>query len=169
MKKLGLIVSIVALTFSSIAPVLADKNNEDKVAVFATQRLALDTAIIIAQGALESCRKKGIQVAVTIVTREGHPQVILRDTFASPITETVSRGKAYTAVMFIASTADLDSRANTPIGRLPGLVMSQGGLTITAGGELVGGIGVSGAPSGQTDEDCAQDGLDLVQSDLDFL
>lgn len=169
MKTSTLIVSMIALTLGSTVPVFAQDKDEDKIAVFATQRLALDTAIIIAQAALESCRKKGIQVGVTIVTRDGNPQVILRDTFASPITETISRGKAYTAVMFNASTAELDSRSNTPVGRVPGLVMSQGGMTITAGGELVGGIGVSGAPSGQTDEDCAQDGLDLVQDELDFL
>jgi uncharacterized protein GlcG (DUF336 family) len=169
MKKLVSLVSILASTMVSITPVFAEEKAEDQVTVFATHRLALDTAVIIAQGAIESCREKGIQVGVTIVTRDGHPQVILRDTFASPITEVISRGKAYTAVMFNASTADLDSRSNTPVGRVPGLVMSKGGLTITAGGELVGGIGVSGAPSGQTDEDCAQDGLDIVQSDLDFL
>jgi uncharacterized protein GlcG (DUF336 family) len=169
MKKLGSLVSIAVATIISITPIFAEEKADDQVAVFATQRLALDTALVIAQGAIASCREKGIHVGVTIVTRHGHPQVILRDTFASPITETVSRGKAYTAVMFNASTADLDSRSNTPVGRVPGLVMSRGGLTITAGGELVGGIGVSGAPMGQTDEDCAQDGLDLVQSELDFL
>jgi uncharacterized protein GlcG (DUF336 family) len=169
MKKLGSLVSIAVATIISITPIFAEEKADDQVAVFATQRLALDTALVIAQGAIASCREKGIHVGVTIVTRDGHPQVILRDTFASPITETVSRGKAYTAVMFNASTADLDSRSNKPVGRVPGLVMSRGGLTITAGGELVGGIGVSGAPMGQTDEDCAQDGLDLVQSELDFL
>lgn len=169
MKTSALIVSMIALTLGTTLPVFAEDKDEDKVAIFATQRLGLDTAIVIAQGALESCRKKGIQIGVTIVTRDGNPQVILRDTFASPITETISRGKAYTAVMFNASTADLDSRANTPIGRVPGIVMSKGGLTITAGGKLVGGIGVSGAPSGQTDVDCAQDGIDLVQDELDFL
>lgn len=169
MKTSALIVSMVALMLGTTLPVFAQDKDEDKVAVFATQRLGLDTAMMIAQGALESCRNKGIQISVTIVTRDGNPQVILRDTFASPITEIISRGKAYTAVMFNASTAELDSRANTPIGRVSGLVMSQGGLTITAGGKLVGGIGVSGAPSGQTDEDCAQDGLDLVQDELDFL
>ena len=169
MKKLGSLVSIAVATIISITPIFAEEKADDQVAVFATQRLALDTALVIAQGAIASCREKGIHVGVTIVTRDGHPQVILRDTFASPITETVSRGKAYTAVMFNASTADLDSRSNTPVGRVPGLVMSRGGLTITDGGELVGGIGVSGAPMGQTDEDCAQDGLDLVQSELDFL
>ena len=117
MKKLVSLVSILASTMVSITPVFAEEKAEDQVAVFATHRLALDTAVIIAQGAIESCREKGIQVGVTIVTRDGHPQVILRDTFASPITEVISRGKAYTAVMFNASTADLDSRSNTPVGR----------------------------------------------------
>jgi uncharacterized protein GlcG (DUF336 family) len=46
--------------------------------------------------------------------------------------------------------------------------MSAGGLPIQAGGQLLGGVGVSGAPSGKTDEQCAQAGIDLVLDDLEM-
>jgi uncharacterized protein GlcG (DUF336 family) len=39
---------------------------------------------------------------------------------------------------------------------------------IRAGGELIGAIGVSGAPGGQADEDCAVIGIASIQDDLDF-
>jgi uncharacterized protein GlcG (DUF336 family) len=39
---------------------------------------------------------------------------------------------------------------------------------IRAGGTLVGAIGVSGAPGGQADEDCAVKGLASIQEDLNF-
>ena len=46
--------------------------------------------------------------------------------------------------------------------------MLGGGVIIRAGGALVGAIGVSGAPGGQADEDCAIKGIATIQADLDF-
>ncbi len=54
------------------------------------------------------------------------------------------------------------------MGKTPGLVFSAGGLPIQAGGAIIGGIGISGAPSGETDEKCAQAGLDAIQDDLEM-
>jgi uncharacterized protein GlcG (DUF336 family) len=39
---------------------------------------------------------------------------------------------------------------------------------IEAAGALVGGIGVSGAPSGDRDDECAKAGIDAVRDKLDF-
>ena len=132
------------------------------------KRLSLETATRVAQGAIEACRKQGIQIGVTVVDRDGTVQVALRDTIAAPITLPISRQKAYTAVNFNAATSQLGERADTPIGRIDGLVMSPGGLPIQAGGQLLGGVGVSGAPSGKTDEACAQSGIDQVVDDLEM-
>ncbi len=132
------------------------------------KRLSLETAQEIAQGAVAACRKEGIQIGVTVVDRDGVIQAVLRDTIAAPITVRISRQKAFTAVNFNAATSQLASRANTPIGRVKGLVMSTGGLPIQAGGMLLGGVGVSGAPSGETDEACAQAGIDKVLDDLEM-
>ena len=134
----------------------------------AVKRLSLEVATRIAQGAIAACRAQGIQVAATVVDRDGTVQVVLRDTIAAPITVSVSRMKAFTAVNFQAATSALTDRADSPIGRLDGLVMSAGGLPIQAGGTLLAGLGVSGAPSGETDEACAQAGLDLVIDDLEM-
>jgi uncharacterized protein GlcG (DUF336 family) len=132
------------------------------------QRLSMETALTIAQGAVASCRKQGIQIAATVVDRNGVVQVQLRDTIAAPITARISRQKAFTAANFNAATSALGDRANSPIGRVKGLVMAAGGLPIQAGGTLLGAVGVSGAPSGKTDEVCAQAGIDRVQDDLEM-
>ncbi|HHI77523.1 MAG TPA: heme-binding protein [Gammaproteobacteria bacterium] len=132
------------------------------------QRLNLDTATRIARAALEACREQGIQVGVSVLDRNGIPQVVLRDTLAPPVTLPISRGKAYAAVMFGVPTSELDARANTPIGRVPGLVMSPGAVPVQAGGALLGAVGVSGAPSGATDEACARAGVEAVQDDLEM-
>lgn len=133
------------------------------------QRLSMDTAVKIAQGAIEACREKGIQIAVTVVDREGTVQVTLRDTIAAPITVPISKMKAYTAVNFNAATSAMADRADTPIGRVEGLVMSAGGVPVLVGGSsLVAGVGVSGAPGGETDEECALAGIAEIQDDLEM-
>ena len=146
------------------APGVAD---EDAM-VIRVKRMSLETANSIAKAAVDACREKGIQIGVTVVDRDGVPQAVMRDTIAPTITLPISKGKAYTAVMFNVSTADLKDRAGTPIGRVPGLVMSAGGLPIQIGGALLGGVGVSGAPSGETDQACAQAGIEAVQTDLEM-
>ena len=132
------------------------------------RRLTMSTALTIARTSIETCTAKGIQISVTVVDRNGIVQIALRDTLAAPITLQVSRGKAYTAANFNAATSALKDRANSPIGRIPGLVMSAGGLPIQVGGALIGAVGVSGAPSGITDEECARAGIDAVLDDLEM-
>jgi uncharacterized protein GlcG (DUF336 family) len=130
------------------------------------KRLSLESANRIALGAIEACRKQGIQIGVTVVDRDGTVQAVMRDTIAAQITVPISRMKAFTAANFNAATSALKDRANTPIGRIDGLVMSAGGLPVEAGGQLLGAVGVSGAPSGETDEACAQAGVDTIIDDL---
>ncbi|MES9968623.1 MAG: heme-binding protein [Candidatus Thiodiazotropha sp.] len=132
------------------------------------KRLTLESANSIALGAIEACRKKGIQIGVTVVDRDGTVQAVMRDTIAAQITVPISRMKAFTAANFNAATSALKDRANSPIGRIDGLVMSAGGLPVQAGGQLLGAVGVSGAPSGETDEECAQTGIDSIIDDLEM-
>ena len=129
---------------------------DEEVGLVSTKRLTLFTALQIAQAAIADCTGRGIQIGVTVVDREGIVQVTLRDTIAAQITVPISERKAFTAANFNAATSALGDRADSPIGRAPGLLMAAGGLPIEVGGSLVGAIGVSGAPSGITDEECAQ-------------
>ncbi len=161
MKRVILGVMMLGLMQTAIA-------EDDEAMLVSTKRMTLKTAMTMAQAAVENCTKQGIQIGVTVVDRDGVVQVALRDTIAAPITVPISKGKAYAAVNFNAATSALADRANTPIGRVPGLVMSAGGLPLQVGGSLVGGIGVSGAPSGETDEACAQAGIDAVQDDIEM-
>ena len=141
---------------------------QEEPGMVSTKRLTLPTALMIAQAAIVECTKQGIQIGVTVVDREGIVQVALRDTIAAQITIPISKGKAYTAANFNSATSAMGDRANSPIGRAPGIIMSAGGLPIQVGGSLVGAVGVSGAPSGITDEECAQAGIDAVLDDLEM-
>ncbi|QKQ25928.1 heme-binding protein [Candidatus Reidiella endopervernicosa] len=64
----------------------------------------------------------------------------------------------------------MENRFTTPfaVAKVDGLVMSAGGVPIQAGGIVYGAVGVSGAPSGVTDEMCAQAGVDAIKDDLEM-
>jgi uncharacterized protein GlcG (DUF336 family) len=130
----------------------------------------LETALRIGQAAIDKCRKEGVQVTVTVVDRGGHAQVVLRDTLSMDVSIAISKKKAYTAMEFNAPTSELINRfpGSYSVPKLDELLMSPGGIPINVGGNIIGGIGVSGAPSGLTDEACAQAGLAAVRDDLEM-
>lgn len=160
-----------------VAAVLATALFSGSVAVQAEQpvlvnvkRMSLDIALKIAQTAIKECRKRGVQISVTVLDRGAHPQVVLRDVLAMDISVPISRQKAHTALAFNSPTSQLEDRFKGPfsVGKFPGLLMSAGGVPVHAGGAIIGGVGVSGAPSGKIDEACAKAGVDAVQADLDM-
>jgi len=157
---------LMAALMISASPVQA----EDDSPVVSIKRLRMETALQIAQAAIAQCRKEGVQISVTVVDRGGHPQVVLRDVLAMDLTLTVSRQKAYSAMSFNSATSALEKRFTTmyAVPKIDGLVMSAGGVPITAGGTILGGVGVSGAPSGLTDEKCARAGVEAVSADLEM-
>ena len=46
---------------------------------------------------------------------------------------------------------------------LPNVTFAQGGVAIMANGNIIGAIGVSGAPGGNLDEDCARVALAKIK------
>ncbi len=135
------------------------------------KRISMETALKIAQAAIAACRKERVQIAVTVIDRGGHVQVVLRDVLAMDLTLPISYQKAYTAMSFNSATSALTDRFKGPavtIAKVDNVLPSPGGVPITASGSILGGVGVSGAPSGLTDEKCAAAGVKAVQADLEM-
>lgn len=135
--------------------------------------LSPDIALELARATLAACRERGFQVAVAVVDRFGVTQVLLRDRFAGAHTVPTATGKAWTAVSFRTGTGELSAMTQpgmpqAGVRALPGVVAIAGGLTVEAGGSLVGGVGVSGAPGGDADEACAKVGIEAVRDRLEF-
>jgi uncharacterized protein GlcG (DUF336 family) len=135
--------------------------------------LAPDVAFDLARAALNQCRKDGYQVAVVVLDRFGAPLVELRDRYAPIAALGIAKGKAWTAVTFTRNTADFvkaikDGTIGAGLAGLPKVTPLVGGLMIEAGGSLLGGVGVAGAPGGDKDEACAKAGLAAVQDKLEF-
>jgi len=130
--------------------------------------LSPELALDLARATLADCKKRGFQVTVAVVDRFG-----VTDRFAGPHTVSTAAGKAWTAASFRTSTTELNAISQpgmmqAGIRNLPGAVIIGGGLTVEAGGSLLGAVGVSGAPGGDADEACAKAGIDAVRDKLDF-
>ena len=167
MSKKGFLLPIIgAISIWSSAATAAD-------ATFDYTALTPETALAAAQAALQSCRDAGYQVAVAVVDRGGVAQVMLRDRFAGPHTPATAIGKAWTAVSFRTNTLGLveltqPGKPSSGVRDLPNVVVLGGGMTIETAGSIVGGIGISGAPSGEADEACAKAGIDAIREAIEF-
>lgn len=118
------------------------------------------------------------KVNVVVVDDGGRLVAAARQDGACKACTEIAENKAITSALYAAATrtmADLSfgvKRDGVNAGLpgaafVPGLVAFAGGLPIkTATGDVIGGIGVSGASENQ-DESCAQAGLDAVSKSLD--
>ena len=127
-------------------------------------------ALTIAQTALETCTKQDYHVSVHVLGRDGEVLVAVRGDNAPPHTMENSQKKAYTARTFRIPSGEFAQRVKenptTGAVHLSGIVAAQGALPIKVGDEVVGAVGVSGAPGGDKDEACAKAGIEKVADQL---
>ena len=130
--------------------------------------LTLAAAQRLAGAVLQDCERRGFQVTVSVVDRDGIEVVTLRDEDATGATVATATGKAFAAAGFQTPTAVLQEAARTSPGftTVPGFVLLPGGQPVRSGGTTVGGIGVSGAPSGEIDDACINVGFASVRDAL---
>ncbi len=140
---------------------------------FTVRHLTPETAQKAVVAALNDCRQRGYQVAVAVVDRSGVVQALMRDRFAGPHTPRTASGKAWTAVSFRTDTSELlkitqPGQPSSGIRNLPHVVAVGGGVPIQSGGNLVGAIGVSGAPGGDQDDLCAKAGIAAIRDEIEM-
>ncbi len=130
--------------------------------------LPLSLAKKAAAAALEKCEEGGYTVSVAVVDRGGNLKVLLRGDGAGPHTVDSSSRKAYTSASLRRSTLHL-AELITKIPSIQALrdmnekiLILGGGLPIEMHGEVIGGIGVGGAPGAHLDEACAAAGLQSI-------
>ena len=161
-------VAAIAATLGSIAFIADDASAQ---AVVSERTIAIGAAQEAATVAMEQCRRDGYRVTVTVVNRAGQIKVVLRDEGANPHTVENSFRKAYTSLTFRLPSGDIGRRPTTTIGAVSILQLAnttggEGALPIRAGNDIIGAIGVSGAPGGEKDLVCAQAGIDKIASGL---
>ncbi|AGA33666.1 hypothetical protein TVNIR_2005 [Thioalkalivibrio nitratireducens DSM 14787] len=139
---------------------------------FLTQRvMSMEMARDIAQATVDACREMGYQTSAVVVDRGGHPQAILRDSLAAPFTIQIAHDKARAVILSnVASSAFRTNRNDIrmEMNHVDGILVLDGGLPVEVAGSMVGAVGVSGAPGGHLDEQCAQAALDALADRIDF-
>jgi uncharacterized protein GlcG (DUF336 family) len=133
-----------------------------------TQRdVSLRMALTIAETALAEC---GINTSVAVVDRAGRLRVFLQGDNANPHNIELARRKAYTARTFrqpSSAWAKRTETTNTGQRMLADVIPLGGGMPINVGEDTIGGVGLSGAPGGQEQEEaCGKAGIAKVADQL---
>jgi len=130
--------------------------------VASRKALTLEGAKAVVAAAASEARRLGTTGVFAVVDEGGHLMAVERldGTFAAGAQ--IAVGKARTAVLFKKPTRffeEVIGKGRTAMTTLPDFTPLQGGLPLTVDGQVVGGIGVSGASSAQQDEELATAGL----------
>jgi len=145
------------------APALAQAPQVEK-----NVSMALSMAIM--QGVLDQCAKDGYKVSVVIIDKGGNVAASVRGDGTPPHTMDFARMKAYTArtrnQTSLATMKQMEDPAFAFLRQIPNVVGVGGGVPIRVGNEVIGGVGVSGAPGGEKDEVCANAGVAKVADAL---
>lgn len=161
MFRLGITAAAMGLALPG--PVLAQ-------AVLQSRMLTAEAANAMVMGALAQCRKDGYKVSAAVVDRGGNLLAFIRDPASGPHTAESSRRKAFTAATFGMTSAAFATLTANPgaagLKDLTGVFALAGGVPIKIGNDVLGGIGVGGAPGGEKDEACANAGLQQVADQL---
>ena len=157
----------VLATVLAALPCLANADS----AVLNVRTLSFAAAHDAATVALETCKKNGYAVTVTVLDRLGRTKVVLHDDGANPHTIENRLRKAYTSLTSKTPSGEYGKRVtSTPTSagllNLDKITTLEGALPILSGKDVVGSIGISGAPGGDKDAACAQAGIDHISKGL---
>ena len=150
---------LAAVLFSGAAAMPAFASN-----VLSEKNLSLEFAEKLAQSAIQACSAKNYNVAVTVVDRAGVVKAVQRMDNAGPHTVEASQMKAYTALSTKNPSGKVMEAAQNNAGAqnmrdIPGFLLLAGGVPVKSGDQVIGAIGIGGAPGGNLDEACAMDAL----------
>ena len=139
-----------------------------------THKLSAALANQLVGDSVAACAQKGYQVVAVVVDLDGVRQAVLRGDGAPIHSMDNAYYKAYTIASLglsrkeettkqIAERMAKNPPTNVPQTQLPNVTYAQGAIAIMAGGNTIGGLGVSGAPGGQFDEECARTALGKIK------
>lgn len=138
------------------------------------QKLSAPLANELVGETVAACAAKGYAVTAVVVDLDGVRQAMLRGNGAPIHTLDNAFFKAYSSASLTLARKEDSTKAvaerlgknpatTVPQTPLPNVTYAVGGVTIMAGGTAIGGIGVSGAPGGQFDEECARAAIAKIQ------
>jgi uncharacterized protein GlcG (DUF336 family) len=164
-------IRLAALALALSVATLAQAQNAPAGAVRSERNISLALANQIAAETVAACQANGYAVAVTVVDRAGGVRAVQRADNAGPHSLASSERKAWTSASAKNTTlAMMEGAQKNPAAanlvNIPGFLLLGGGVPIKVGTEVIGAVGVGGAPGGHLDEQCAMAALDKVKDAL---
>lgn len=155
----------------SAVTLLATATLAQAQAVRTEKNISLELANQIAAAGVASCGAKGYAVTATVVDRAGGIRAVQRADSAGPHTLAASLQKAYTSASARNNTlAMMEGAQKNPAAanlvHIPGFLLLGGGVPVRAGNDVIGAVGIGGAPGGHLDEQCAVAALEQVKDQL---
>jgi len=162
------------LRTTALVAALAASSTLQAQGLITTHKISATLANELVGESVAQCARNGYKVVAVVVDLDGVRQAVLRGDGA-PIH---SMDNAYYKAYSIASLglsrkeestkqiADRMAKAapsTVPQTPLPNVTYAQGGVAIIANGQTIGGLGVSGAPGGNFDEECARAALAKIK------
>ncbi len=156
---------LATLTLALVAGFAGAANAQ---AVRTERNMSLELANQIAASAVATCATNGYAVSATVVDRAGGVRAVQRADNAGPHTLDASRAKAFTSASAKNATlAIMEISQKNPgaanLVNIPGYLLLGGGVPVKVGNEVIGAVGVGGAPAGNLDELCALAAIDHVK------
>jgi uncharacterized protein GlcG (DUF336 family) len=129
--------------------------------------ISSDLAQKMVDEAVAKARKLGVTENVAVLDDGGNLKAFCRMDEAPILSIEIAQNKAYTALFGVSTQDFFDFIQGDPsllagIPTLARVAAYGGGFPIKVNGEIVGAIGVSGAPMVQNDVDCARAALALM-------
>src|SRR6266851_10375272 len=129
--------------------------------------IASELAQKMVDAAVAKARELGVCENVAVLDDGGNLKAFSRMDGAPILSIVIAQNKAYTALFGVSTQDFFDFIKGDPsllagIPTLARVAAWGGGLPIKVNGEVVGAIGLSGAPTVQNDVDCAKAALALV-------
>lgn len=163
-------IAVLAAAVPAAVPVYAQ-------GVVTTQKLSARLANELVGESVAQCAQKGYKVVAVVVDLDGVRQALLRGDGAPIHSIDNAYYKAYTVASLGLSRKEESTKqiadrmakappSNVPQTQLPNVTYAQGAIAIIAGGNTIGGLGVSGAPGGNLDEECARAALGKIKDRL---
>jgi uncharacterized protein GlcG (DUF336 family) len=131
---------------------------------------ALSLAVEAAQTAVDTCAAGGYYIGASVIDTSGQPRAMVEAEGSDGGHVYVAVRKALVALAFKMPSSKASETVPADQALLarvtPNMFVMEGAVPLTAGNEVIGAIGASGAAGGDQDEVCAIAGLNKIKSRL---
>jgi uncharacterized protein GlcG (DUF336 family) len=160
-------VTLVLATLAATAAI----GSAQAQAVRTERNMSLELANQLAAASVAACLANGHNVTAAVVDRAGQLRALHRADNAGPHTLGAAQAKAFTSASARNATlAMMENAQKNPAAanlvHIPGFLLLGGGVPVKVGNDVIGAIGVGGAPGGHLDEQCATAALEKAKEQL---